>query len=134
MRLAIALAVLLASGPVTAETTSGDINESELVKIEAWMHEIALATRINADPVLRAIICRIPFQEFTLETIHRATGISRARLLRAVDELGALGLVRAIPIEGEFLRIEPRNGDVLKKMRAWAYDWCASDEHCEVTR
>jgi hypothetical protein len=128
-----ALAVLLVVSPVAAEQTTADRSESELAKVEAWLHDVAMTLQINSDPVLRAILCRIPFQHFTLEALHLATGVPRQRLLRGAERLAAMNLVRLEPDEGEWISIVPYDGEVEKKMRAWAYDWCASDESCGVT-
>ena len=128
----LALAVFLVASPVVAEQTISDRSESDLAKVEAWLHEVAMTVRINTDPVLRAILCRIPFHRFTLESLHLATGIPRQRLLRGAEHLETLNLVRLEPDEGEWLSIMPYDGEVEKKLRAWAYDWCSSDESCDV--
>ena len=126
------LAALLATGMALAEESSGN-NQDPLSKAKSWAINLEAAARIASDPVLRAIVCRVPFANFTIEAIMRATKIPGPRLKRAVQRLEALKLIDVVR-EGNVMRIVPANESARAKMREWANKWCTSDEECGVAR
>ncbi len=142
---AIALIVLLAAGPARAEELPGgylkqqiEIETKEDItakNIEAWIWDIDAIFRLNRDPVLRAIICRVPYMDFTIESIAWATKFSLTRIQSAVVELRNMGLVIAGDEHDGDMLIRPESTEARAIMRHWAEDWCdSSDAECAVAR
>ncbi len=132
LRAAIALVTILAAAPAGAvdEYPRDDDAGSPAAGIKAWIDDARVTFRINSSPILRTIVCRVPFTDFTLESLAKATGIPKDRLAAGVNELVLMGLVRWR--RGEQNWIQPASEDARKKMLKSADDWCGSNESCEV--
>ena len=133
-RPAMALAVLLSAGPADASSQNWDYHEVELARISAWLRDVELVARINSDPVLRTIVCRVPFSDITPDALYRATKLPPARVMQAVEELKGMGLVAfGINLRGREI-ITAANNEARKRMRRWSYRWCGTDDRCAVAR
>ena len=100
MSAAFTVAILLATVPANGRHSVWDQNETELARISAWLKDIDILARITADPAKRAIVCRVPFFNFTPKAIVRGTNLPRVRLMRAAIELEAMGLVSLVEERG----------------------------------
>ena len=97
-----------------------------------WMRSIELEFRINSDPVLRTIVCRLSFTNFTLTTLVLATGVPRDLVAHAVQELSEMELANWAYDETGKIFIVPASEEARLMMREWANRWCSSDEACAV--
>lgn len=131
---AIALAVLLLANSASADRLSEDNDETKVSGISSWLKDTEMAVRVNSDLALRAVVCRVPFMDFTVSAIIRATKIPRHHVLQAVAELQKIGLVKLNAESRGNGTIVPSSEDARKKMRRWVYRWCASDDECGVSR
>ncbi len=134
LRLLTMAVFLVVAGSASTEESGYAPSELEISKIKEWLLKVGVTVRLTTDPLKRAIVCRVAFQRFTLNSMARATGISRAKILRAVEEIEAMHLVRLTPAREEDLMIEPYDPKAREKMRGWAHDWCDNDDTCEVSR
>lgn len=123
---------LIYPNSASAEDTVWDHAERDLAKIGAWLKDAEIALRINTDPILRAIVCRLGFHRISVGAISRATGVNKKRLMDGVRELMALGLVNVSDVGGNYDLLEPADRVAETKLRRWAYDWCTSEDQCEV--
>ena len=130
----LALAVLIAASSAGAKSLPSDQTDGGLGAFSTWLNDIELAARINTDPVLRAIVCRIPFMNFTAAALTKATRLSRTRIMHAVGDLMDMGLVKQVTGENGRTIIVPTSDEARQKLRRWVYDWCANDDTCEVDR
>ena len=132
--LSVVITVFFVTGLSSANASSSDESDNELAKFASLIREAETMLRINADPVQRAIVCRVGFQRFSLGAIARATGLSRSKLMQAVRELMNLGLVNVADVAGEYILLEPADESAGEKLRNWAYRWCSNEEACEIAR
>ena len=128
------IAVFLVSAADDTANASSDGDDNELAKFAALIKDAETMLRINADPVQRAIVCRLGFQRFSIGAIARATGLSKSRLMEAARGLMNMGLVSVADVGGEYILLEPASEGAGEKFRGWAYRWCADDEQCEIAR
>ncbi len=128
----LGLAAMFATGIALADESAGN-DQDPLSKAKSWAINLEAATRIASDPVLRSIVCRVPFANFTIEAIMRATKIPGPRLKRAVQRLENMNLINVVR-QGNVMRIVPANEKARAKMREWANKWCTSDDECGVAR
>ena len=125
-------AFALFGGTAAASEVPWEYRQWEWGRISSWLKDSQVFMRINADPVKRAIVCRVPFFNFTPEAMMRATNLTRERLMRAVRELEAMGLVRVV-VENGREQVTVSSETVRARLRAWAKDWCSSDDKCETS-
>ena len=85
------IAVFLVSAADDTANASSDGDDNELAKFAALIKDAETMLRINADPVQRAIVCRLGFQRFSIGAIARATGLSKSRLMEAARGLMNMG-------------------------------------------
>ena len=115
--------------PAFAEDSAWNHRSGGLHGFTTWLEDIQSILRITADPVIRTIVCRVPYGDFTDGAIARATNIPRPRLLRAAYQLQNMGLV-TVDYDSGNMRIRPASTIAGERMRAWAYDACANDNSC----
>jgi len=99
-----------------------------------WLDAAQISLAINSDPVLRTIVCRVPFLNFTLEAMVTATGLSRERLVLAINVLKELGLVTWEPNNGGHRLIKPASDEARDAMLSWSDYWCVGDDQCGVEK
>ncbi len=85
------------------------------------------------DAAMRAVVCRVPFIDFTLKRLTRATKISQKKLKDAIEKLDVVGLV-ATSGKGGAMRISPANEEARDKLRSLAREYCTSDDECGVAK
>ena len=107
---------------------------SAMDAVARWAREAELTLRINSDPVLRAIVCRLAIRNFTLDMMVTATGVPKERIRLAVNVLSELDLVRLIVDRRGTLGILPASEEARREMARWADRWCSSDDTCGVGR
>ncbi len=135
IRTAIALAaVLVATAARADDKYPWNYDVGSLAGFMTWIDDATVTFWINTSPVVRAIVCRAAFMDFTLGSLAAATGIPERQLALGVNELLAMGLVRWSRGEGTRVWIQPASEKAREKMREWADDWCASDASCEIGR
>ena len=132
--LSVFVAVFLVAAAADSANGSSDGDDNELAKFAALMKDAETMLRINADPVQRAIACRVGFQRFSIGAIARATGLPKSKLMQAARELMSMGLVSVADVSGEYILLEPASEGAGEKFRGWAYRWCSDDEQCEIAR
>ena len=128
------ISVFLVAAVADTANAWSDEGDNELAKFAAVMKDAETMLRINADPVQRAIVCRLGFQRFSIGAIARATGLSKSRLMQAARGLMSMGLVSVADVSGEYILLEAASEGAGEKLRRWAYRWCADDERCEIPR
>lgn len=133
-RLGIALVVSLGIGSANAETTSWERSEISLAEVAAWVRKFEFAMRINTDPVLRAIVCRIPYAHFTPKTLTMAIANSPERVLHALRILEGRSLIMIVGAERWDGLIVPTSEEARQKMRDFAQRWCRDDDECAALR
>ncbi len=144
LRPAIALVVLLAASPSGAEDVPGGFSDEEddiesvedtaATKLEAWVQSIDATIRLNRDPALRAIVCRVPYTDLTIEALARATKLSPVQILSAFVELRNMKLVTTGKAQDGEMLIRPKSEDTRARMRHWAEYWCARNDECGVAK
>ena len=117
----------------SSETRHIGPDVSALGGVTNWAKEIAAAMRVNVDPVLRAIVCRVAYTDITPDNILMATGMTPKQLKRGIKQLEAIELVTT-KLEGEVIRITPFNDEARESLRNLAEDWCAGDDQCGVEK
>ena len=75
---------------------------------------------INFDPVLRAIDCRVPFTNWSLDALIMGTKIPRGRFEQGMKQLEDLGFISVSRTHGITL-LKPSNYESRVQMRRWAY-------------
>ena len=126
--------IFLFADSATARDTEWDHAERDLARIAALVRDAETAIRINSDPVLRTIVCRLGFHRISVGAIARATGVSKRRLLEGVRELMVRGLVNITDADGDYYLLEPTDRDAKAKLQRWAYNWCSNDDRCEAAQ
>ena len=97
-----------------------------------WLEAAEISLHINSDPVMRAVVCRVPLVNFTLDAMMTATGLSRERLVLALNMLTNMGLVAWEPnAQGDHV-IRPASDEAREAMLSWADYWCVGDDQCGV--
>ncbi len=125
----VAMVFVLVVFSARAEEASWNHGDSGPERLSAWLGDVGAVLRLNADPVMRTIVCRLPYTDFSASAMVRATRIPLPRLMRAAYELQDMGLV-AVDHEGEIARLRPASKRARAKMRDWAFTWCAGDDSC----
>ncbi len=146
LRAVIALACLLAAIPAAAESfgskkgSLGGGNDGPYDRLEKLADKItgvmdanALMLRVNLNPVLRQIVCRIAYHPFTTKNLRRAMHIKQSAAAEAVEKLKFMGLVTFKRKGGEDL-VVPTNREAKEMMRRWADEWCVDDDTCGVKK
>lgn len=130
--LAILVGALQGTEEVKAEDSNGDAKVLE--QIREWLQERSWNLQINADPVLRAVVCRIGYEAYSLGALSSATGIPPDWLMKAVRDLEALGLVSTSMVSGGHVLLAPKNDAAGAKLRELAKQFCSSDDECASQR
>ncbi len=102
--------------------------------IANWLSNAAEVLRINSDPVLRTIVCRVAFSPFTVRNLVSATGLPIHQVNRAINDLKAMGLVRYEEAQGRYPTIRYATSEAREKMRRLADRYCATDKKCNVEK
>ncbi len=102
-------------------------------KIGEELNEQVLGLRIDMDPVLRQIVCRVPYRGVEVTDLGRSLGISEIGIWKGAQELSRMGLVEIKNVDF-FKMIVPKNNAAQEMMRRWAEKWCANDDSCGVQR
>ena len=100
----------------------------------SWVREADLTLKLNADPVLRTIVCRLAISDFTFDTMVSATGLPKERVQQAVNVLEAMDLVRWRQDSRGTRYIVSASDDARLEMASWADKWCSADDACGVGR
>ena len=106
---------------------------SAFVGVDNWAKEISAAMRVNVDPVLRAIVCRVAYTDITPDNIVMATGMTAKQLKRGIKQLETIELVTT-RIEGGVTRITPASEEARRQLKKLADDWCVNDDECGVAK
>lgn len=106
---------------------------SPFVGVDNWAKEIAAAMRVNVDPVLRAIVCRVAYTDITPDNIIMATGMTSKQLKHGIRQLETIELVTT-KVEGGVTRITPASEEARVQLRKLADDWCVDDDECGVAK
>ena len=137
-------ALILASGASAGENADDSIvrkwsskraatMDISLNNVAKWAAEFQNKLHVDADPVLRAIVCRVPFSSWSLDAIKLATKISDERLEEAIKRLKDLELIISERKHG-VTSLLPASEEARKWMQEYAEDMCASDNTCDVER
>ncbi len=102
-------------------------------KVQEILSEQTLRTLVGMSPLLRQIVCRVPFQKFEVSALARALGLPEPTVFEGVQLLDRLGIA-ALKDAYEGRVIVPKSPRSNEMMRRWAYDWCDSDDKCGVRR
>ena len=139
----ISIAILLAVGPAFADDKNPwNINDkypwnydkSILQEASAWLKTSEFSSMMLVDPVMRTIVCRVPFMNFTIDALATATGLIPERLTVSVNKLVTMKLlVLAKDGNGNTLII-PKSQQARHFMKTWADDWCVGDDQCGTAR
>ena len=134
-----AVVILLVALPV--ESADGFRNRQnreskpvDLAAVTKWVGNAAEVLRINSDPVLRTVVCRVAYNPFTAPRLVSATGLPASQVNRAFKELRDMGLVRFEEAQGRYPTITSANPSAREKMRRLAERYCSSDRECGVKR
>ena len=134
MGFVLALAVLYTANIASAKSLPSDTKDVGLMAFSSWLNDVEMALQINTDPVLRSVVCRIPFMNFTPGTLAKATHLPRGRIMQAVSKLMDMGLAKMVAGDGGRPMVVPASDEIGQKLRRWVYDWCATDDECRVAR
>ena len=106
----------------------------DLTAVSEWVRTAAEVLRINSDPVLRTVVCRVAYQPFTALRLVSATGLPKNQVNRALKQLRDMGLVRFDEVQGRYPTITSANPVARAKLRRLAEQYCASNDTCGVKR
>ncbi len=120
--------------PDETSTWPWDYDVSAMSAVAHWAREADLTLRINSDPVLRAIVCRLAVTNFTMDMMVTATGVSKERITHAVNILSSMKLAQLVVDRHGNVAIVPTSEEARGEMAQWADRWCSSDETCGVGR
>ncbi len=101
--------------------------------VTEWLKEVETAVRVHADPLQRAIACRVPYGNVSVESVALATEHTKHQIIYAATNLRDRGLVKFI-FNGPYPTIVPANERSRELMRKWAEQWCVSDDKCDVSK
>ncbi len=107
-------------------------DQDSLATAGRMLREVEMAFQLNSDPVLRTIVCRIPFTNFTLKAMVLATGIPKDLITHAVQQLSEMDLVHWAYDDNGKIFIVPASEEARIMMISWANRWCSSEEACAV--
>ena len=102
-------------------------------KVQETLNEKSLHALVGMSPLLRQIVCRVPFQRFEVSSLARALQLPEPSVLHGVQLLERMGLI-ALKDEYEGRMVVPANLNSANMMRRWAFEWCDSDDTCGVRR
>ena len=131
---AIYLASLLLANAAGAQPYPWEEDPKIAETVGEWLKEVEGVVRIRTNPVLRAIVCRVPYTDITIDGLAKAAGVDPIKIAHGVSELVDRGLIRIEPVAGGTIKIVPNGRRARDTMRDWANNWCASDESCGVQR
>lgn len=125
------IAIPIADYSARSEPHRGDAEDPWTLAARS-VKSVHFALRVNSDPVLRTIVCRIPYTNFTLDTLARATRINSERIASALGELVVMGLVtlRTEP-QGDVV-VTPASESAQSLMREAAEKWCNGSDDCDL--
>ena len=104
-----------AKGADSPEDSPWNYDMDPMAGFKAVVKDAEMIARINTDLVLRAIVCRVPFTDISVNALLKATKLPGPRVMRGVRELKNLGLVR---VEGtDEKTIKPASQEARKKMK-----------------
>lgn len=129
---AVFLAFLFVVNTAIAQSYPWDKDPNLAETVSEWFKEVESVVRIRSDPVLRTIVCRVPYTKFTVDNLAKATGLAPITIAHGVSELVDKGLVRFDSGADGTVTIVPNGRSARETMRGWANDWCTSDDHCGV--
>lgn len=134
-----ALVILFVSLPVEAadgfrKRKNREGKPVDLAAVTQWTKNAVEVLRINSDPVLRTVVCRVAYNPFTAPRLVSATGLPASQINRAFKELRDMGLVRFEEAQGRYPTITSANPVAREKMRRLADRYCTSDNECGVKR
>ncbi len=89
---------------------------------------------MSVDPVMRTIVCRVPFMSLTMDALVTATGLTRPKLMLSVNRLVDMSLLRWARDDQGNMLIIPVSELARRFMGGWADYWCVGDDQCGVGR
>ena len=104
-----------------------------LNNVAKWAAEFQNKLHVDSDPVLRAIVCRVPFSSWSVDAIKLATKIPDDRLNEAIKRLSDLELIASERKNGVTTLI-PASEEAKNWMQKYAVDMCATDVECGIER
>lgn len=122
--------VVLAASATAGSTSIGEENDHGW---DGWLMTKELEYRVNLDPVLRTIVCRIAYAEFSPQSLARAIRATPNKIMDAVAELERMKLIQVNPPFSFRGIIVPASRQARDLMRLWADHWCVRDNKCEPT-
>ncbi len=90
-----------------------------------------MSLKINTDPILRQIVCRVSYQAFEIAILARTLGLKEKKVREAVAKLQQMGLVQVRDLE-QLELIVPADAKSGAAMRRFAREWCATDDECGI--
>ncbi len=135
----IAIAILLAMVPALADDKNPwNINDkypwkydkSILQEASAWLKTKEFTYMMSVAPVMRTIVCRVPFINFTVDALATATGLTPDRLMFSVNKLVSMDLLVLAKDGNGNTFIIPKSQQARHFMRSWSDDWCTGDDQC----
>ena len=128
----IVLVGIVVPFPAHADS-SGKSEPDPVAGLSNLVTNAQLALRVSADPVLRGIVCRVPYALFSLDSLAGATGLPMERIASALSDLVVMGLVMLETdlLAGNVLVVSVSDA-AQKAMREWAEMCCANDDSCGV--
>ena len=138
---AFALAAFLVVNPAGAKEKSKQLKSESaadplaitIEEMGTWARDFEMLFRVNADPVLRAIVCRVPFTNWSLDALAMGTGIPKNRFFDGMRLLDEMGLVTHTYKNG-IIMIRPATEFARVRMRKFAREWCTNEDACSVKR
>ena len=102
-------------------------------RIEKWTKELETILKVNTDPVLRAIICRVAFTDYSLSALMMGSNIPADRFKRALTQLEHGGFIKT-STTGDVTMVAPANPDAKDALRRFAMSYCSTGGECGVRR
>ena len=99
--------------------------------IHAGFDYAGMSLKINMDPILRQIVCRVSYQAFEIAVLARTLGLKEKKVREAVAKLQQMGLVQVRNLE-QLELIVPADAKSGAAMRRFTREWCATDDECGV--
>ena len=130
--LSILIPLTVAVMEALAESHPWDNDPRVAADVRSWLKEVETAVRIRSDPLLRTIVCRVPYADFTIGTLAKATGKPPIAIAIGASKLVDRGLVRLERDAAGNIKVVPNGDDARVRMRKWADDWCIGDENCSA--
>ncbi len=128
--MASALLVFFVAAPAGARDEPWHRSDDRHADFAVWLEDVEAYVRLRTHPVRRAIICRVPFANLTVNDLAEILTKPVPRLVQAVTVLQDLGLVTQTMNKNGDQIISPANETARSRMCQWAYDWCDIDDEC----